>query len=105
MLTFSQGPAPPEFNDPEKQEAIEAAAAREGPHVGFMQGRIKFFSMLLRQIKRCGIEIQWGKRVVEYYEKEAEGLGGVKLDDGECMEADIVVAAGESNALFKISPK
>jgi uncharacterized FAD-dependent dehydrogenase len=89
------GPAPPEFNDPEKAEAIDAATARKGPHVGFMQGRVKFFNMLLRQIKRCGIQIQWGKRVTEYYEKEEAGVGGVVLENGEHLEADIVVAAGE----------
>lgn len=64
--------------------------------MGFMQGRIKFFNMLLRQIQRCGIPIQWNCRVVEYYEKIEEGLGGVVLENGERMEADIVIAAGTS---------
>ncbi|THY07663.1 hypothetical protein D6D01_09735 [Aureobasidium pullulans] len=87
------GSALPEFNDLEKAEAIDAATARKGPHVGFMQGRVKFFNMLLRQIKRCGIQIQWGKRITEYYEKEEAGVGGTVLENCEHLEADIIVAA------------
>ncbi len=60
-----------------------------------MQGRVKFFNMLLRQIKRSGIQIQWNKKVREYYEDEEAGIGGVVLDNGDKMEADIVIAAGE----------
>ncbi|ETI19892.1 hypothetical protein G647_08907 [Cladophialophora carrionii CBS 160.54] len=81
------GPGPPEFND------AEALEGRKGPRVGFMQGRIKFFNMLLRQVKRCGIPVTWGRRVVEYYEDEAVGLGGVVLESGEKLEADVVIAA------------
>jgi uncharacterized FAD-dependent dehydrogenase len=60
-----------------------------------MQGRIKFFNMLLRQVKRCGISIQWTQRIVEYFEEEDAGVGGVVLANGERMKADIVIAAGK----------
>lgn len=60
-----------------------------------MQGRIKFFNMLLRQVKRCGISVQWTQRIVEYFEDEDAGVGGVVLATGERMKADIVIAAGK----------
>jgi NADPH-dependent 2,4-dienoyl-CoA reductase/sulfur reductase-like enzyme len=60
-----------------------------------MQGRIKFFNMLLRQAKRCGIAVQWNQRILEYFEDEDAGVGGVVLASGEKMKADIVIAAGK----------
>ena len=59
-----------------------------------MQGRIKFFNMLLRQVERCGIPMKWGQRVVDFYEIEVAGVGGIVLDSGERKEADVVIAAG-----------
>lgn len=89
------GPDWPEFND---EECLEG---RRGPRVGFMQGRVRFFNMLLRQVERCGIRITWSQSVSEYYEDEAAGIGGVTLKSGEKMEADIVVAAGECFVLSR----
>jgi 2-polyprenyl-6-methoxyphenol hydroxylase-like FAD-dependent oxidoreductase len=87
--TTHRGPDWPEFNDP------ECLIGRKGPRCGFMQGRIKFFNMLLRQVKRCGISIQWTQRIIEYFEEEDAGVGGVVLANGERMKADIVIAAGK----------
>lgn len=98
------GPAPPEFNDPEKPSDREAVKSRKGPHVGFMQGRVKFFNMLLRQVERCGIPMHWGNKVSEYYEDEAAELGGVVLEDGRKWEADIVVAAGKWSSVVWREP-
>ena len=50
------GPAPPSFNDPENLEGRPV-------HTGFMQGRVKFFHQLLRQVERCGITVEWGEHV------------------------------------------
>lgn len=79
------GPSPPVFNDPENK------AGRRGPHVGFMQSRVKMYKALIQQAERCNIGIRWGKRVVDYY--ETDSLGGVVLESGERIEADVVIAA------------
>ena len=60
-----------------------------------MQGRVKFFKMLLRQAKRSGISVQWNQRVREYFEDEVAGVGGVLMENGERKEADVVIAAGK----------
>ena len=81
------GPHPPSFNDPENK------VGRVGPHVAFIQNRIKFYRMFLRQIAKLGLRIDYGKRVVEYFEDTTAAKGGVILDSGEILLADVVVAA------------
>ena len=81
------GPNPPSFNDPEN------AVGRKGPHVAFMQSRIKFYQSLIRQVERLGLQIEYNKRVVSYYEDDHASIGGVIIDGGERCEADVVVAA------------
>lgn len=82
---------PPIFNDPVN------LVGRKGPHVGFMQSRVKFYRALMEQAERCGIEIEWGVRVVDYYESEYMGSdvgrGGVVCESGRRLEADVVIAA------------
>ena len=78
---------PPSFNDPENR------VGRKGPHVAFMQSRIKFYKSLIRQTERLGMKIEYNKRVVDYYEDVAAGFGGVVLESGEKRQADVVVAA------------
>lgn len=53
--------------------------------------RPKFLGMLLSQLRRVGIEVEYGLRVVKYYENER--AGGVILSDGQEIEADVVVAS------------
>ena len=81
------GPSPPCYNDPEN------TIGRKGPHVAFMQARVKFYKSLIRQIERLGLKIEYGSRVMDYYEDAAAGIGGVLLESGERREADVVVAA------------
>lgn len=81
------GPNPPSFNDPEN------TMGRKGPHVAFMQSRIKFYKSLIRQVERLGLLIEYYKQVVSYYEDEKSGVGGVVLESGEKGEADVVIAA------------
>ena len=81
------GPNPPSFNDSEN------IIGRKGPHVAFMQSRIKFYKSLIRQAQRLGLLIEYDKRVVSYYEDDESGIGGVVLKNGERREADVVVAA------------
>jgi 2-polyprenyl-6-methoxyphenol hydroxylase-like FAD-dependent oxidoreductase len=49
--------------------------------------------MLLKQLGRIGIEVEYSRRVVEYYEDVSSNEGGVVLDDGLRIQADLVVAA------------
>lgn len=85
--THIYGPCPPSFNDPENK------SGRVGPHVAFIQNRVKFYRMFLKQIAKLGFTIDYGKRVAEYFEDAVAGNGGVVLDNGETLQADVVVAA------------
>lgn len=50
--------------------------------------------MLLEQVRKCpGIEIEFGKGVVDYFEDERLKKGGVVLESGEKCTGDVVVAA------------
>ncbi|KAH8892759.1 putative monooxygenase [Thozetella sp. PMI_491] len=57
----------------------------------YRHNRPKFLNMLVSQLRRVGIDVEYEHRVVEYYEDEDKA--GVILDSGEKLEADIVVAA------------
>ena len=81
------GPLVPSFNDPEH------IADRKGPFVAPAQIRRKFFRMLLRQVTKLGLKVDYGKCVRDYFDGKAAGLGGVVLDNGETYIADIVIAA------------
>ncbi|KAF2173599.1 hypothetical protein M409DRAFT_15878 [Zasmidium cellare ATCC 36951] len=55
--------------------------------------RPKFHKILLEQMERLGIEIEFGKEVVDYYEGVKSAKAGVVLKDGSKEEADLVIAA------------
>jgi 2-polyprenyl-6-methoxyphenol hydroxylase-like FAD-dependent oxidoreductase len=59
----------------------------------YRHSRPKFHAMLLRQLSRIGIEVQYGKEVAEYSENLEKGRAGVLFKDGSRQEADIVIAA------------
>lgn len=85
------GPTSLSFNDPEYQ------AKREGlPHVAPHQIRKKFYRMLLRQVARVGLRVEYGQRVERYFENEAASVGGVVTQNGSIHIAHIVVAADAS---------
>lgn len=82
------GPTSLGFNDP------EYLAGREGfPYAAPHQIRKKLYQMLLRQVARLGIRVEYGQRVERYFEDEVAGVGGVITQDGSVRVADIVVAA------------
>ncbi|MCJ1251524.1 hypothetical protein MMC30_008759 [Trapelia coarctata] len=81
------GPCPPSFNDPENM------VGRQGPYVAPAHSRVKFYKMLLQQVARIGLKIEYGKRVKDYFEDTSAGKGGVILEDGQISVADIVIAA------------
>ncbi|KAF5249704.1 hypothetical protein FANTH_5012 [Fusarium anthophilum] len=81
------GPAPPMFNDPE-----HLPGRRGFPSVN-AHSRIKLYRAFLKQAERVGIHVEWGCKVVEYWEDVEGCAGGVVLENGEKRTADIVVAA------------
>ncbi|KAK3349127.1 hypothetical protein B0T25DRAFT_235954 [Lasiosphaeria hispida] len=60
---------------------------------GTFQMRPLVYQMYVHQVQRLGVKIQFGKRVVDYFEDEATGKAGVVTDDGGRYEADVVIAA------------
>ncbi|KAM5453559.1 hypothetical protein MaudCBS49596_002762 [Microsporum audouinii] len=82
------GPTTLGYNDP------EYLAERQGlPYVAPHQIRRKFYRMLLRQVARVGLKVEYGQRVDRYFEDETAGVGGVVTEDGSIHIAHIVVAA------------
>lgn len=55
--------------------------------------RPKFHQFLLAQARGVGIEVEYGQRVVEYFEDATARKGGVVLQGGSKLEADVVIAA------------
>lgn len=55
--------------------------------------RPKFYAMLLEQLAKTGMEIEFDKTIIDYYEKGLNHRAGVVLKDGSKHEADLVVAA------------
>lgn len=55
--------------------------------------RPKFHQLLLAQAHKIGIEVAYGQRAVEYFEDASARKGGVILQGGSKLEADLVVAA------------
>lgn len=55
--------------------------------------RALLHEVLFEHAKSLGIEIRMGQQVVEYWEDEANGKAGVKIQTGESFDADVIVAA------------
>lgn len=77
---------------------IEFQAPPEGvsediPRGIYRHSRPKFHAMLLSQLRSIDVHVQYGKRAVKYYEETATRKAGVILQNGEKLEADVVVAA------------
>ena len=82
------GPTVPSFNDPEH------LASRKGPFVAPAQVRRKFYRMLLRQVAKIGLTVEYGSAVHSYFEDQGAAKGGVVLEKtGAVRLADIIVAA------------
>jgi len=72
-------------------DRLHAQGLDPGSAPGAFQMRPLVYKMLLEQVEKCGISIEFGKRVVDYF--ETLKLGGVELDDGTTLTADVVIAA------------
>ncbi|KAK8086535.1 FAD binding domain protein [Apiospora phragmitis] len=91
-----KGPAPLSWKNDDDDDPLL-------PRRLYRHHRAKFLRMLMLAVRRAGIEITYGRRVVDYYEDGARQVGGVHLNDvggssggGEItttMEADLVIAA------------
>jgi len=60
---------------------------------GTFQMRPLIYQMFVRQVEKLGVNVEFGKRVVDYYEDESRGKGGCITSDGQKYEADLVIAA------------
>jgi len=70
---------------------VSSGEGGEEPARIYRHHRPKFHHMLFEELERQGIEVEYGRYVVAYFESEAKG--GVILKSGEKIEADLVVAA------------
>lgn len=61
----------------------------------YRHSRPKFHLMLETQLEMAGIKVQYGKRAIRYIDEDPakSQRAGVELDNGEILEADVVVAA------------
>lgn len=60
---------------------------------GAFQMRPLIYRMYLNEVERQGIKIQFGHKVVDYWEDQERQKAGVVTEKGERFEADIVIAA------------
>ena len=72
---------------------IEGSSKDELPKRIYRHHRPKFALMLVRQLERIGIKIEYNHRVVDYFEDAEFGKAAVLLENGDRLEADLVVAA------------
>ena len=72
-------------------DRLHAAGLNPGSAPGAFQMRPLVYDMLVKQVQDIGINIEFGKRVVDYFESDSDA--GVELEDGTRILADIVVAA------------
>ncbi|KAG5986887.1 hypothetical protein E4U54_005235 [Claviceps lovelessii] len=82
------GPTSLGHNDPDYAAAWESVPFA-APH----QIRKKFYRMLLRQVAKVGLKVDYGQRIERYFEDEEARVGGVITDQGVVRVADLVVAA------------
>ena len=83
------GPAPMRLNPGKNSSDGEIIP----PSRIYRHSRPKFHKMLSDQAERIGISPEYGKRVNDYYEETSAGKAGVILENGEKIEADVVIAA------------
>ena len=59
----------------------------------YRHSRPKFHKMLLDQLGRIGVAVEYECEVVEYFEDVSRAVAGVVLKDGSRHEADLAIAA------------
>lgn len=63
------------------------------PTPGNIQMRPTIYQILLNQLKRLGIKVEYGQQVTEYFEAENFRKAGVLTRGGQTYEADVIIAA------------
>nr|POF02486.1 fad-dependent monooxygenase mdpd [Quercus suber] len=63
------------------------------PPTVYRHSRPRFHQMLLAQLSKLGVEVEYGKEVIDYYEDLEQKKGGVVTKDGSKHQADVVIAA------------
>lgn len=74
------------------KELIAGGTTAESKRI-YRHSRPKFHAMLLRQLSRIGLSVDYGHEVVRYWEDVENAVSGVVLKDGSRIQADLVVAA------------
>ena len=74
-------------------DRLRSAGLDPGTPPGTFQMRPLVYKMFVNQVRRLGVEIQFGKRVVRYWEDAEDGKAYAVTDDKEEYEADVVIAA------------
>lgn len=59
----------------------------------YRHSRPKFHRMLHEQLSKIGLEVEFDKEVVDYFDDEERRRSGVVLKDGSRLEADLIIAA------------
>lgn len=74
-------------------DRLRAAGLDVNTPPGTFQMRPLIYKMFVRQVERSGLQVEFGKNVVDYYEDEQASRAGVILADGTRIEADLIIAA------------
>lgn len=69
----------------------DGGAVAGAPKRVYRHSRPRFHQMLSDQAERVGVVVEYGVRVVGYY--EVGGRAGVTTENGEKIEADVVISA------------
>jgi flavin-dependent dehydrogenase len=78
------GPEPLEF-----KPSLDSKGQYEAPKRVYRYSRPAFHKMISDQAERTGVFVEYDKRVTGYY--EMTGKAGVTIEDGEKIEADLVI--------------
>lgn len=74
-------------------DRLKAQGLNPGTPPGTFQMRPLVYKMFVKQVEKLGVNVEFGCRVVDYFEDIENNKAGVVLDDGKKYEADVVIAA------------
>ena len=87
--------------------SVNGTRATAPKHIDYTQGqdsknvpervhrhwRPQYHDMLSKQLSTVGINVEYGHKAVEYFEDGPTGRGGIVLENGDRIDADVIVAA------------
>lgn len=74
-------------------DRLKAQGLNPGTPPGTFQMRPLVYKMFVKQVEKLGVNVEFGRRVVDYFEEADRNKAGVICDDGQKYEADVVIAA------------